>query len=669
MKSHFETLGLLPSLIGKLETEQIQDLVKEASRALNFIFHPDRNDGDVFQSTLINEAMRQLASGFDIEDAKQKYLESGPGREDIRRAEGELQSLGVRLEAVERVLGKSEAQKNEITEEMKKGGLAENYAVAFYSNKRVSHHIPVDDLFSDVMDMKESQAIPLRFAPGAKIKVVTPEAVGIIESLNMLPREDEINKDEMLGEIADTRRRKEQWESEVDFYKKKQKKARSKEKREENKERLEWTEARLEETNAKLGRQEEMFERALGRREKLEKRLEQEKKNGDITIAEDGQIIVDGKDSGFVVGGSSIELENTEVTDGTYFSPFLIEGEALLGVDRELKTKTFGVTQKIELEPLKIVKGPERQEVEWTTAKRAETAPKKKESQVEEEESKEKAMVPQGSIRGYKTNPFETLGLLPMLVRKLDDEGLRMIIKYISKSLKKSFHPDRGGDEHEFALLSAALEALEKPEIFERAKAEYARSKPDVSEIVAIEKEIEVMQEMIREQIPEMAAVKAEEKKAMQRLETKRKAHRRFLRVIVSDAFGAAVASGSAGYLRRSEGMDITISHDKGMETLRLEKEGFDVFASGMMIIGSTAPGEFRNLDAAREKIDGMAIEDIPIHTEPLVRKGSCLVGVREGMIEALGMIESIERGKELAKKLGKKSKEAKPKKEKRKIK
>jgi len=99
------------------------------------------------------------------------------------------------------------------------------------------------------------------------------------------------------------------------------------------------------------------------------------------------------------------------------------------------------------------------------------------------------------------------------------------------------------------------------------------------------------------------------------------------------------------------------------METLRLEKEGFDVFAGGMMIIGSTAPEGFKDLDAARKKIDGMAIEDIPIHTEPVLRSGSCLVGVRDGTTEALGMIESIEKGKELSKKLSRKPKKEGPKK------
>lgn len=380
----------------------------------------------------------------------------------------------------------------------------------------------------------------------------------------------------------------------------------------------------------------------------------------DGRIDENGYILIDNRETGLRAMGSApfFEMDNT---DGDFlWRPLLVKGDCLLGSDDTGRIRFVGILEGFErsLED-RIRKGeilgrrktgepPALEEEEGTGEKKGHTTETgltlRQEMKVE-----------------YEKNPFEALGIIPALVMELSSDDLKNLVHYISKSLQKLYHPDSGGDSFKFTELMKAVVALENPDIFKRAKREYSIMKPGEARRQEIEKRSERVRQEIIDLVPELARLKAESARAEERARIGREAGERFHSLLMRDLISVQSRGTLQDvlFLHQSAGSTVFVSTGKGIAAYKLQTTGFDVFAvskrTRMRLIGSVPPGKFTDLEHARESVDSLALTDVYLHVQPVLYPNGYLVKVQNDTPEIVGMVESIEEGRKVARKMERK--------------
>lgn len=659
MKSPFETLGLLPSLVGRLGDDQLVELVRDAARALQLVHHPDKSGGDAFKSAMINQAATALGTSGAVKDSKKEYAESGPGQKEIDEAETELLVLQARLHALRGNINRtirppvSLASSKDKNEDDKK----DYWVTTFYWDGPDFGVIPLDN--QDPKDFTETQAtdvklvttFQLRRAPGMKFRLATDIGLHLDlkselrklrqEDRNARPEEDsviELAENSVKEEMRCARNAK-----------------------------SEKTRARHKEEAVKqMVLVSDMKKLRKGRAQKI-RALETELKSASREIWKEGEInesgyvILDGEPTGLRVIGSSSE-DGASITS-PWLEPLLANGQLLYAADSKGKLKNLGVILDLEENPIKkpeekplVIEQNEEAEMDIKEPRKAVAAEKTKPAkrlQVPAEKTDETALaVRKGTRFVYSKSPFEAIGLLPALVAELSSEDLRTYIRFISKSLKRALHPDVGGDNAEFAGLMGALDALEKPEVFDRAKAEYATSKPGQGTINVIGQLAENVKTEIRRGVQELARAKIDVDREAILKNARVAAYERYMRLMLSGIYKEdTVPEGRADalFLHKSSGAVLSVLMDGITLTFKLESHGFDVHAvsekprARMRLLGSTPPDKFNSLAEAKASITQVELYDSHLFVYPVLYEKGYLVAIRDGRPEPLGMIEKID--------------------------
>jgi hypothetical protein len=663
LKSPFETLGLLPSLVGRLDESQLQSVVKETGKALQFIFHPDRTGGDEFRSTLINEATRSLGNVLDTRDSAKQYLAGGPGQREIEEAENELLTLHSRLAALEEniskteISGKSDRHDNEVNRS--------SYLIESAYSEDGLAILPVEIGNMESKNPKFRQAVPvsLRQMPGTEFLVASdiqdPETLQT--SLELLEGEDKKKRE---SEAVSLRRMK----GIISDYKKEMMKA---------------GEERRRELEGIIRKKEEDIEYMHSRREARTQEIKEKRvalrkaksatRNRRGKIAQDGSILISRKNTGFMVVGSS-DIDGAKLGDmgdsSAMLKPCLVEGNYLMGINEDGKLNNFGIIQAHSRPgetgiPDKAAEEPVPEEKKRSRVRKRKP-PRKQEIPVRQEEPQ---TIETGLVRradtgeGCSRNPFEKIGILPSLVRELKPEDLVMLVQKLSKSLLKVLHPDAGGDRDMFVEVSKAAELLEGQEVFEKAREEYAGTSPGAAKIAAVERMQEEVREKIVDKVKVLAKSKSEAERRRKAVNARLESLGGFWKMLLADIYGtdASPADRSdAVYLRRSAGARLSISVGDRSMACSIRQKGFDVFAAFdrpkamVRLLGSAPPGEFETLEQARDMLEAVDLRDSYLHVHPVLYEKGYLVAVKDNRPEPIGMIESIERGKAVAKKMGK---------------
>lgn len=699
MKSPFETLGFLPSLVGRLSEDQLTELVKDSAKALQFVYHPDKRGGDDFKSVVINQAVAALGTPSTVRDAKKEYVESGPGQKEIDEAETELLALQAKLHALKENMMKTTRfpsdRLSENEEFSKKNTL---WLEALYPTGPDCGEVPLEsqdpkDLQEDTSrDLGATRAFQLANTPGMTFELATD--IGLHMDLKTELKE--------LREADKEHRVKEDEEIELLEYGIKEesrcvKRAKTQTVRERHQKEVEKEQRLLADMKAERAQR---TQKIKDLKEQIKRAGRELRKKGEIT--ESGHILLEGNPTGLRVVGSA-DADGAFI-GGIALEPLLAKGRFMYGADSSGKLKNLGVIQqleesgsrKAEEKPLGIENADEVAVKPDARGKKARKAVRMRKAEPvelpheQEVHFEQTALTIRKGIRFvYAKSPFETIGLLPSLVAELGSEDLKTFIKFISRSLKRAFHPDSGGDSADFATLMGALDALEKPEVFDRARAEYAASKPGQGAVAAIDKEAETLRNRIRESVQELGRAKVEASHQNSERRTKAAALERYLKLVVASLYreGAAPEGRKdALFLHKSEGAVLSVDMDGAPASLAMEMRGFSAYAvckkpeTRMLLLGSTPPDMFKSLAEASAAVEMSRISETYGDVHPVLYEKGYLVAVEDGSPKTVGMIEnidqsnlrakqadaaradmkdSIERGKELAEKLKRRAKSA----------
>ncbi len=671
MKSPFETLGLLPSLIEELEERQIAAVVKDAAKALQTVFHPDKTAGDSLRSRLINDAASALKHPEDIKDAKEDYLASGPGQREIAEAQIELLTLQSRLAAVEENLLKTSRRTDTAKDplnlipklELDETGETEAQEGATLGLNQLHEGVYADERVIKVpvtLESKshfasaavvEQQAIRLRYLPGTKFIIDTSK--GMIH----------FYEDELATLQERTEEKRERMEDDIRIARaalKEMDKTGEKEKG-----RREATENELQEL---LGKKENAKQEIANLKKRIKRMKVSSIKEG--YIDEDGQIILGKERTGLQVAGCAAADIGT--VDNPEFRPFMTVGNYLVAVDvgneRGLgRTKCLGVLQ--EIEGLKTKKeDPETKAKSAGKRKKARPLPEAERTKipigtVEDiyfvSETRATDLVLSKKRRETSENPFEKLGILPRFATELSSDQLRIFVKGLCNGLMKVLHPDAGGNKKLFAEVEQAQAQLNDPKTFENAKKEYAGMVPGGAIISGIERDGEMVREGIAQKISQLAEMKAELTQRELLVKRINMQQRRSYTLIIADLFSNAVHPHNyetALYLRRSEGTELSVLSGDEIVRYTIQKQGFDVFAvlgkHRTRLFGSAPPTMFSGVEDAKEKIDRTDFWHLEKEVHQVLYPEGYLVGLDKNECVFMGLIERIHEGKKVARKM-----------------
>jgi hypothetical protein len=395
--------------------------------------------------------------------------------------------------------------------------------------------------------------------------------------------------------------------------------------------------------------------RQMLRRKKMEKGL----------IDENGYIVIEGKATGLRAGGTA-SFEIMSAQGGPLLQPIMATGEYFFGMDKDGKPVSLGVLQEVEIPKDKKRKMPVYKK---GRAKRLMAPEKPKEGDGAAEARAAAAqkgpatLVKAGDVAqpaGLK-NPFESLGLLPSMVKELSTEDLRSLVRALGKALMAVTHPDAGGDTRMSAEINGARKHLEDAAFFDSAKAAYAASLPGESRLKELGRHAELLRQDIMAMIPQLADNKVAEKRAMDRSRQEREECRRFLPLLQMDVFTDKTrvpGNDDAMFLRRCGGMSLKVVGKAGAKVYSLMPKGFDMLAvekntdAFIRLVGSIRRERFSTLEDAKGAVEPTPLYDIFLHAQPVIYPKGYLVGMKDNQLDVLGTIESIEKGKAVARRM-----------------
>jgi hypothetical protein len=671
LTSPFEVLGLLPSLVAELGESQLSRVVKEAGKGLQVIFHPDKLGGDKFRSTMINTALAALGNERDLGEFKGGYLRDGPGQAELREAEEKLKARHIQLRAMGEAIERGCRQKTDV--ETGRDVNLENLTLwvkSAYSDwhGEETEVWPIKSTpLEALLQVKEVNAPYLRHLPGMQFELAFPEdMVGLEDELDTLmnldkeTREGESDKLKRLAMGAVQLK----WEIKRHSGNKSPKAAAEKEKVEKD--------VREREEAVKLIR--EKREKRRERIKELKAKIRQQGKSvRKGSIDENGHILIEGKATGLRVGGSS-GFESVSIEK---IRPLIITGEYFIGINTTGKPVCLGVLQNIVHKKKKETRAKPKFAKDVETKGRKGIVPRS----TSRSPTGLQGIVPEAQAAATRIsatalarredatdsggrvlkNPFESLGVLPSMAKELSPENLRLYVRMVGKALMGVTHPDAGGSKERFSEINDALTHLQDDAFFSEAKIAYADSAPEESRLRELNESAELAGKAVLETIPALARAKVDEKRARDKAKLEQVEGMKFLTLLFRDLFTDETrVPGSEGaiFLRRCDGMSLSIANESGANRYLLEAKGFDMLAVGentdsfIRLMGSIRLEKFESLGNAKEMVEGARLEDVFLHAQPVIYPKGYLVGVKDNQLEVLGTIESIEKGRTVARKM-----------------
>ncbi len=162
-KNPFEMLGLLPSLVGELSTENLRHVISVFSKSLQRVYHPDTGGNPVRFSEIMT-ALQLLKDQTEFEKAKACYATSAPGTARIAAINQVVSD--VTKQTIERI--------KELARLKAKEEQARREAVKEVECRRLFRELLLEDLFCDQpRPPNNPDALYLRHAHGAHLLLST----------------------------------------------------------------------------------------------------------------------------------------------------------------------------------------------------------------------------------------------------------------------------------------------------------------------------------------------------------------------------------------------------------------------------------------------------------------------------------------------------------------